>query len=329
MTSIVPKVSSSADQTAWFDAVKSELQGVENRMREVSHMGQRTLDSAVEGIITAGGKRMRPALAILMGRLFDADQSHTLSVAASIELLHTATLVHDDLIDGADERRGAPTVHSQLPLGITVLTGDFLFAQAAQLAAQANSVEVVKLFSETLVKICQGEILQAQTRWEIPSNEVYENRIYGKTAALFEASTTSPALLTGASLKQIDACSSFGRNLGLAFQIVDDALDFMATTAQLGKPSGHDMRQGIFNLPAVFYVEAGYIEVNDLMRRVENADRVDELVKHIRDTGMVEKSLAMARDYIHAATKSLESLPQNSASEYLSNLTEYALSRTY
>jgi geranylgeranyl pyrophosphate synthase len=298
-------------------------------MRQVSRMGQEILDGAVEAIITAGGKRLRPAVTILTGRLLNANWSSVLSVAASIELLHTATLVHDDLIDGAGERRGAPTIHSRLPMGITVLTGDFLFAQAAALAAEANNVEVVRLFAETLVKICQGEILQAQTRWQIPDMAVYEKRIYGKTAALFEAASASAALLAGVSEDVLAMVARYGRKLGMAFQIVDDALDFLSTTQQLGKPAGHDMRQGIFNLPVMFYVEEGFIAHDDFIQRVENEDGLDELVTDIRRTAMVEKSLDVARHYAQAAAEALSHTPGGKFAEYLSNITEYALARVY
>ena len=272
---------------------------------------------------------MRPAITLLSGRLFGAPGQDTISVAASIELLHTATLVHDDLIDGAEERRGAPTLHSQLPVGITVLTGDFLFAQSAALAAEVNNVEVVRLFADTLVRICKGEILQAQMRWKVPQHDDYEQRIYGKTAALFEAAAVVAAMLTGESENTIHEMGNFGRNLGLAFQIVDDALDFMGTTEQLGKPAGHDMSQGIFNLPVMFYVEAGNISERELIRRLENNGGFEEVIQDLRSTGMIEKSLAVARRHIQQASDALNRAVGGQNAEYLKNLTEYALARAY
>jgi len=321
----------SATTTQWYDHIRDDLQQVEQKMRDSSMMGHTKLDLAVDSIISAGGKRMRPAITLLVGQLFGAQKSTLTAIAASIELLHTATLVHDDLIDGAAERRGAPTLHSQLPIGITVLTGDFLFAQSAALAAEANSVRVVQLFAETLVRICKGEILQAQTRWTVPSQDIYEERIYGKTAALFEAAATAAALLGDAQEETMHALSDFGRSLGLAFQIVDDALDFVSTAQHLGKPAGHDMSQGIFNLPVMFYVESGWISEGDLVRRLgsENGD-FNDLVASIRSTGMVEKSLEVARQYAQRAIDTLSTLPYSgSAMDYLLNLTQYALARTY
>ena len=317
----------------WMEAVKADLQRVETKMRDSAVMGQQTLDGAVEMIIASGGKRMRPSITILVGRIFDAALSKVLSVAASIELLHTATLVHDDLIDGADERRGAPTLHSQLSTGVTVLTGDFLFAQAASLAAEADSLRVVQLFSQTLVRICRGEILQAQTRWQVPDMETYESRIYGKTASLFEAAATSGAILAGVSEERINAMAKFGREFGMAFQIVDDALDFLSTTQQLGKPTGHDMSQGNFNLPVMYYVDAGYSTQDELTERL-NVDTLDSddfarLVTHIQDTGMVQQSLDRARDYINSAVDTLRATSSGVHTETLNSLTDYVLARTF
>lgn len=314
---------------AWYNEIRDDLKLVEQKMLDISDMGHTALDAAVQSIIQAGGKRLRPALAILTGRLFKASMQGIYSIAASVELLHTATLIHDDLIDGAAERRGVATLHSRIPLGVTVLTGDFLFAQAAALAAQANSLGVVQLFAETLVKICKGEILQAQTRWKVPTPEIYEERIYGKTAALFEASAVAAAMLGESSDADIRRMGYFGRALGLAFQIVDDALDFVATTEQLGKPTGHDLRQGIFNLPVMFYVQEGYIEPAQLVRHIEENEGVDEIIAHIRKTGMVERSLEVARQHIAQANAMLAGARDGLYADFLNNLSDYALARAH
>src|SRR5690606_24473346 len=145
----------------------------------------------------------------------------------------------------------------------------------------------VRLFADTLVRICKGEILQAQTRWKVPQHDVYEERIYGKTAALFEAAAVAAALLTHEDQTVVEAMGDFGRDLGLAFQIVDDALDFLGTNEQLGKPAGHDMSQGIFNLPIVFYVEAGYISERELVKKLEDPGGFAAIIEDLRSTGMV------------------------------------------
>lgn len=315
-------------KAVWLDGLQDDLHLLEGKMLEASSMGHETLDGAVQMIIKAGGKRLRPAITFLVGRLFRANFSPILSVGASVELLHTATLVHDDLIDGAAERRGVPTLHSKMSMGVTVLTGDFLFAKAAALAAEANSVPVVKLFADTLVKICQGEILQARTRWVLPDYDVYIERIYGKTAALFEAAAVSAALIGDATDAQIAAMARYGRNLGLAFQIVDDALDFVSTSENLGKPAGNDMRQGILNLPAMYYVEQGYISDADLLERLESKDETEKLVREMRAAGMVEQSLEVAQSYARKAADALNILPGGEVLKALDAVTSYAVART-
>lgn len=321
-------VNGTSTKAIWLEGLHDDLKLLEDKMLDATSMGHETLDGAVQIIIRAGGKRLRPAITFLVGRMFDTEFEATLSVGASVEMLHTATLIHDDLIDGAQERRGVPTLHSKLSTGITVLTGDFLFAKAASLAAEANNVRVVKLFADTLVKICQGEILQARTRWVLPELEVYLERIYGKTAALFEAAAVSAAILGGASEPQISAMAKYGRFLGLAFQIVDDALDFLSTTENLGKPAGHDMRQGILNLPVMYYIEQGHIAEADLFSRLEAEDDVDGLVQEIRNSGVVEQAIEMARDYARKAAEMLMTMPSGEARQALDAVTTYAVART-
>lgn len=314
----------------WFDAVRQDLTAIEDKMLLKARTQESTLDSAIQSIIRSGGKRLRPTITILAGRAFRGLWENITSVAASIELLHTATLVHDDLVDGADERRGVATLHSRLPLGITVLSGDLLFAQSAALAAEANNVRIVRLFADTLVKICQGEILQAQTRWQVPNLDIYQERIYGKTASLFEASAAAGTILGESTEREIQAMTQFGRDLGLAFQIMDDALDFESTAAALGKPAGHDMRQGIFNLPVMYYVDEGYIAEEELRERLTNGDNhIDELVADMRGRGMIEKSIDRARHHIHRAHESLDMLPDNQHTDHLREVADYALHRSY
>jgi len=327
MTTTFPSSRTTSSSRTWLDAVQADLRQIENKMLAVSRMGQANLDAGVATIITSGGKRIRPAITTLGGRLFSAAWPDVESVAASIELLHTATLVHDDLIDGADSRRGVPTLHSRLPLGITVLTGDFLFAQAAHLAAAANNVRVVSLFAETLVQICKGEILQAQTRFTVPSLAVYEERIYGKTAALFEAAAAAAALLGDADEVQIKAMARYGRELGLAFQVVDDALDFLSTAQKLGKPVGSDMRQGHFNLPVMYYVQDGCIDEAELKRRVEAEEDVEGLLHDIRERGFVQRTLESAARYVENAVTALLDAPSGEATEYLIQLAYQSLER--
>ncbi len=314
---------------AWTEAVRNDLEQVTEKMRTVSKMDNAFLDASIEMILTAGGKRMRPALTLLVGRACNAPYEQVLSVAASVELLHTATLVHDDLVDNAEERRNSPTLHTQLPLGLTVLTGDFLFAQSAALAAEAANVRVVQVFADTLVTICKGEILQAQTRWKVSDMAGYHQRIYGKTAALFEAAAISAAILGDISEDAVQTYATFGRELGLAFQIVDDALDFVASSQKLGKPAGHDLREGYITLPAMLYIEQNELDKAEFVEQARNPRQVEELVIAIREQGAAREALQMARGHIQKAENALDNLDWVPAMEPLMGLTEYVVARDF
>ncbi len=314
---------------SWQGAVSDDLAHVVQKMQGVSFLDSQLIDAAVNMILTAGGKRVRPSLTILTSRAVDADYDKMVSVAASVELLHTATLVHDDLVDDAAERRGVATLHTKLPLGVTVLTGDFLFAQAAALAAEADNVRVVKIFAETLVSICRGEILQAQTRWQVPSMKVYQERIYGKTAALYEAAALSGAIIGAVSEDAVQAYSTFGRELGIAFQIVDDALDFTSDTEKLGKPAGHDLRQGHINLPAMLYIMKHNLNHDEFIERASDERRVDSLVQAIRNEGMAKKALRVAEEHIQKGIAALEDVNWTPEVDLMKQLAHYVVDRDF
>jgi geranylgeranyl pyrophosphate synthase len=322
-------ITSASIQIGWRESVQEDLGKVTEKIQAVSFLDNPMLDAAINMIIEAGGKRMRPAITMMVGRACGANYDHAISVAASVELLHTATLVHDDLIDKAEERRGAPTLHMQLPLGVTVLTGDFLFAQSAALAAEAGNVRVVQVFSETLVNICKGEILQAQTRWQVPDIQTYIQRIYGKTAALFEAAAISGAILGHQDESVIQAFKTFGHELGLAFQIVDDALDFVSDATKLGKPAGHDVRQGHFNLPIMLYLEDSNIDADTLIEQARHEQGVEDLVAIVREQGFAHETLRIARKHVARAEAALDTIGWSPALEPLLDLAQYAVARDF
>lgn len=316
-------------KTQWLTAVEADLKRVTRKIRDASFLNDQLLDAAVTMILEAGGKRIRPTITLLVGQACHAPIDKLIPVAASVELLHTATLVHDDLVDNANERRGAPTLHTQLPLGVTVLTGDFLFAQSAALAAEADNVRVVKNFSAALVSICKGEILQAQTKWQVPSPDIYQQRIYGKTAALFEAAALAASLLSNLPEPLIQAYGHFGRELGMAYQIIDDALDFIATSDQLGKPAGHDLREGHVTLPAMLYIENHKIDPAAFIEQVRNPKGVEEIISSIRENGAARAAIQIARDHIQTAEDALADVEQGPAIEALFSLASYVIDRDF
>src|SRR5881275_1120326 len=219
--------------------VRPDLERVAARVRAAAQVEYPLLGEVLANIVGAGGKRLRPAMMLLIAQAYRADPAGTILAAAASELLHTAGLVHDDIIDRADTRRGAPTLNSLFDSGTVILIGDYLFAQAARTAAATGSARVMAIFGQILAEITDGqlrEIFRAhdpdQTRAD------YERRIYGKTASLFAGSAEIAGVLADAGEDDLAALRRYGAKLGLAFQVVDDVLDIQQTTAELGKPAG-------------------------------------------------------------------------------------------
>ncbi len=213
------------------------------------------LGAAIEHLLSSGGKRIRPAVALLTGSMLGGSVDKLVILGAAIELLHTATLVHDDLIDGAILRRGITTLNAQWMPAATVLTGDFIFARAAKLAAETDSIPVMHLFAETLATIVNGELTQLFSSRGLVSKEDYLLSIHAKTASMFELATAAAALLSPVDNDTVEDLRTFGYDIGMAFQIVDDVLDFTGEQATVGKPVGSDLRQGLITLPALYYFE--------------------------------------------------------------------------
>lgn len=284
-------------------------------------------------LLSSGGKRIRPALTMLMGRMFGADRQRLLYLASAIELLHTATLVHDDLIDGALLRRGTPTLNAQWSSGATVLTGDFIFARAANMAANTNSIDVMKLFSQTLSIIVNGEITQLFQNRCKADRENYLNRIYAKTASLFETSAKTAAIISGVEPDQIEAARSFGYHTGLAFQMIDDLLDFTGEQSTLGKPVGSDLRQGIVTLPAILFSEQHPDDpdsqglINGIC--LDDLAQIDRLITKINASDCVTSTHQEACQHIDTALVALHSLPASSERNALEDLATYIVQRDY
>jgi len=316
---------------AFFTPVQESILEVEQLMRAQADNFHPDLKAALDHLISSGGKRVRPALTLLTGRMLGANHHDLVTLAAAIELLHTATLVHDDLIDSSLLRRGIPTLNSRWSPGSTVLTGDFIFARAAELAADTNSIPVMKLFAHTLTTIVNGEITQHfNTRCLVDRKQYYE-RIYAKTASLFETSTACPALISPIPQSCVEGIRRFGYEIGMAFQIVDDILDFTADPAALGKPVGSDLRQGLITLPALIYMETHPEDEDAAMLKDGRFDlgetRLTHLVEQIRQSSAVESAHAEARDYVERGLSSLRGYPASQERSCLEELAQYIVER--
>jgi geranylgeranyl pyrophosphate synthase len=315
--------------TELFAPIQEGLAEVETRLRQVAQGQHHSLTAATEHLLSSGGKRIRPAVTLLTAGLFATDLTPAVSLAAAIEMLHTATLVHDDLIDGALLRRGVPTLSAGWSPDLTVLMGDYLFARAAGLAAQVKDARVINLFAETLRVIVNGEIAQKFSQGCIGRDAYYE-RIYAKTAALFVLCTRAAAMLEGADEASLEAVSEFGRQVGLAFQIVDDVLDFVGDPGLVGKPLGSDLRQGLFTLPAIYYVQT-HPDDQDVRALLNGNARdpgvIPRLVAAVRQSDAISQALREARELAARGQQALAWLPHSPHAAALAALADYIVYR--
>lgn len=315
----------------FLSPVREYIPQVETRMRQQSAGHHPELQAALDHLLDSGGKRVRPTVALLVGGMLGADQKRTITLAAAVELLHTATLVHDDMIDGALLRRGIPTLNAKWSPAATVLTGDFIFARAAKLAAETESVEVMNLFAKTLSVVVTGEVTQLFNSKGIASRTDYFERIYAKTASMFELASIAPVYFCGDEPNgAFNALQRFGYEIGMAFQIVDDVLDFTGAQAEVGKPVANDLRQGLVTLPALCYLE-DHPDDPTMQKLLSGGARedgaMDRLVQQIRESGAVEQAMHEAHAFVARAQQALAELPACPERQALEGLTEYVIER--
>lgn len=319
--------------TAIFpEPIREQLRAVERLMVEQAEGHHPDLRMALAHLVAAGGKRVRPALVLLAGGMLKGEPQPLLTFAAAVEMLHTATLVHDDLIDGALMRRGMPTLNAQWSPAATVLTGDFIFARSATLAAATNSVQVMRMFADTLAVIVSGEVSQLFDGIHHTDRERYYRRIYAKTASLFELATAGAAVLSQAPEEQVEAMRRLGYALGMAFQIVDDILDFTGSSTQMGKPIGSDLRNGIVTLPVLNYAERHPEAEGVVLLREGKAlpDPVlDELIEQVRQSEAIAQAAEEARQFVREAWRILSAFPQGQEREALWSLGAYIVDREF
>lgn len=299
-------------------------------MRAQADESHPDLRAALEHLLKAGGKRVRPTVGLLVGNMLGAPQDKLVTLGAAVELLHTATLVHDDLIDGSLLRRGMPTLNARWSAPATVLTGDFLFARAAKLAAETDHLPLMRLFAETLATIVNGELTQMFTSRGLISRENYTQRIYAKTASLFEMSARAAAMVSPVEEAVVESMRRFGYELGMAFQIMDDILDFTGDQSAIGKPVGSDLMQGLVTLPAIYYAES-HPEDDDVRLLKEggwgNQERMERLVESIRASKAIQQATEEANQSIERALELLTPFEVSVEREALEGLARYVVDR--
>lgn len=319
-----------------FQVMRPDLDRVESRLLEAATVDYPIVSDMVRDLVRGGGKRLRPLILLLAGRSYSYDLDALVTAAAGVELLHTASLIHDDSIDRAALRRGRPTLNTAISSGGVILIGDFLFAQSAILAAATMIPRVVAIFASSLADICDGQLREMFNAHRMEqSQEEYERRIYGKTAALFAGAAEMGAVIGGAPEPDIQALRGYGADLGMAFQIMDDILDLRQETADLGKPAGHDLTQGTVTLPTMFYAAELLPESPELARleaivtgESEDPADVAATVADVRASGAIEAATKVAERFVTSAKSRLIALPDAETAGLLEEIADFALART-
>ena len=319
--------------TSLFSPVEADLQILADNLKQLVGNRHPILKAAAEHLFGAGGKRIRPAIVLLISRATMQDKDITLRhrrLAEITEMIHTASLVHDDVVDESDLRRGVSTVHSLFSNRIAILAGDFLFAQSSWYLANLDNLEVVKLLSEVIMDLADGEIQQGLHRFNSNiSLDTYLNKTYYKTASLIANSSKAAGLLSEVSHQTAEHLYNYGRNLGLAFQIVDDILDFTSSTDTLGKPVGSDLKSGNLTAPVLFALEEKpYLEVL-VEREFAQSEDLDGALELIKDSQGIKRARELAAHHAKVAVENLQDISPSESRQALINMADYVLSRLY
>ena len=291
------------------------------------------IPALAEHLIAAGGKRLRPLLTVAAARLAGSDNDTCLKLAAAVEFIHTATLLHDDVVDGSQLRRGKVAAHLIWGAAQSVLVGDFLFARAFELMVETNSMKALEILARASRVIAEGEVLQLTRSHDLNlSQALYLEIIGAKTAELFAAASEAGGVSAGVSTTQSDALRAYGMNLGLAFQLADDALDYGGTTEALGKNAGDDFREGKATLPLLLAIaRSGPREAEFWERAIGRREQTEADFRRARElivgTGALEATLDLAAAYADKAKASLSGFPANDWRSSLESLADFAVSR--
>jgi octaprenyl-diphosphate synthase len=314
--------------------VQPGLSSTEASLAALAESDDPVLGPMLATVLPGSGKRLRPALALLIGRMSPTVDAPALNhMAVGVELLHTASLVHDDIVDESDTRHGGATLYARVGNALAVLVGDYLFSQAAQECVATGNLDVVRLFAETLGAMAQGQINDANGQlsgshvWASLSRERYFRTITGKTASLFVLACQGTGLLAGMSPPQIAGLRAYGQSLGLAFQVVDDILDFTSTAQELGKPVGSDLRQGTITLPVILMRDRRLADGH--MQAAFESDDVDLQVRLVQESGAIPAAYAEAEALVARAHAALDPLPPGIERDALDALATYVTHRAH
>lgn len=319
--------------TSLLAPVEADLNILTDNLKKLIGARHPILGAAAEHLFSAGGKRIRPAIVLLVSKATMEGKEITprhRRLAEITEMIHTASLLHDDVLDEAEVRRQAPTVNNLFDNRIAILAGDFLFAQSSWYLANLDNLEVVKLLSEVIKDFAEGEIQQGLNSFDTSlSFDSYLDKSYYKTASLIANSAKAAAILSDASRETIESLYNYGRNLGLAFQIFDDILDFTSSTEVLGKPAGSDLASGNLTAPVLYALEEQpYLEVL-IEREFSEEKDLETALNLVKNSQGIEKSKKLAAQHGENALKSLDCLSNSEVKASLTELVHYAISRAY
>ena len=313
--------------------MKDDMDSVNREIMERMTSNVSLINNIAAYLISAGGKRIRPLLTLSIASVLQGDMKRAHGLAATVEFIHTATLLHDDVVDESPERRGKAAANEVFGNQASVLVGDFLFSRAFQLMVADKSLETLKILSDASAIIAEGEVMQLQMQRDLETSwDKYIEMIGAKTAALFSAACEVGAVVSDAEKKMQQAAYDFGYNLGLAFQIADDVLDYSADQAALGKMVGDDFREGKISAPVLLaYFKANPEEKKFWQRTVtsgnQNENDLKEAQAIIAKHQVIEEGLEKAMIYAEKAEKSLEMLPPSPVKDILHRVTEYVVNR--
>ena len=313
-----------------YEPVREGLYRALENVESLSRSQPPHLLGLLDHVLESTGKRMRPAIVLLASNFHPNDGKNAEIMASAVELLHIATLIHDDTVDSSDVRRGKATASSVWGSKAAVLLGDYVFASSATFVCDTGNIRVIRRFAETIMELSSGELYEMAGAYNSSqTREQYLDQIYNKTASLFTTAGEAGAVLSGAPERVAQALKEYGFNLGMAFQIVDDILDFDATREEVGKPVGRDLAQGILTLPAIMAIEQ-YPTDNPIVTLCEHRGDESSLrraVDMIQSSSIIADSLGVAEQYAHKALDSLGELEPNRSRESLEELVSYAVSR--
>lgn len=322
------------NKQSFYQVIADDFARVDDIIRHQLVSDVPLVEQIAEYIISAGGKRLRPLLVLLAGNALAKKGDDLCLLAGLIEFIHTSTLLHDDVVDASGLRRGRSTANALWGNAPSVLVGDFLYTRAFEMMVKLDSMPIMQVISHATRIIAEGEVLQlSRVRDANTTEEIYMQVIRGKTAMLFEAATHSAAVLAKGTKEQCEALRQFGDALGIAFQLVDDLLDYKGSTADLGKNVGDDLAEGKPTLPLIYAMRNGNTEQAAVVRKAIQKGGTDQLAlinQIVQETGALDYTAHLARDYASKAISYIESvIPDSVYKSALKDLTEFSVVRTY